>query len=147
MKDIPFEKVSLEEAIAAANTGFAPAAAPVSKAVRNDDWARLRQSAGAASHELSGEAFAWLSKLPKEKRPNHLARQFPRIVNQLAGLWKRPLRCELYLDNLALDLRGGRRGFPAEIAAEIVMLKDYFTTVVAPVRYDVWGERIGMADE
>jgi hypothetical protein len=145
MNDIPFEKVTVAEARAAADAHFAR---PVEAApVRKEDWTAKRQAGGLDSRELTAAAFAWLSQLPKDKRPDELARQYPRIANQLAGLWKRPLHCELYLDNLALDLRGARRGFPASVATEVAVLKEYFTTVVAPVRYDVWGERIGRIEE
>lgn len=142
MKDIPFQKVSVEEAKAALNTSIAPAAPPKPK----DDWKLKREPNGAENQELDPPTFKWLSQLPKDKRPNALPRQYPRIANRLASLWKRPIHCELYLDDLVMDLRGGRRGFPAEVAAEITALKEYFTTVVAPVRYDIWGERIGFME-
>jgi hypothetical protein len=143
MNDIPFEKVSVEEAKAAFNTSIAPLPAPQPEI----DWETKRESDATANQELDPLTFKWLSQLPKDRRPNALARLFPHVANKLATLWKRPLHCELYLDDLVMDLRGGRRGFPAEVATEVATLREYFTTVVAPVRYDVWGERIGSAGE
>jgi hypothetical protein len=142
MNDIPSKKMSLDKAKSVLNADTAPPPA----SVRKEDWTLNRAPAAAESDELTGATFTWLSQLPKEKRPNALARQFPHVANKLAALWKLPLHCELYLDDLVLDLRGGRRGFPPEVAAEITALKAYFTTEVAPVRYDVWGERIGMSE-
>jgi hypothetical protein len=142
MNDIPSKKVSPDRAKAVFNVDTAPP--PTSP--RKEDRTLDRAPAGAEIDELTAATFTWLSQLPKEKRPNALARQFPHVANKLAALWKRPLHCELYLDDLVLDLRGGRRGFPPRVAEEIAVLKTYFTTEVAPVRYDVWGERIGMTE-
>lgn len=143
MSEITFEKVSAEDAKSVIDAGDVPTPAFYPDQNRQEQ----RETTGVECEELGPLTFAWLSQLPSGKRPNHLAHQFPRIANQLADLWKYSLRCELYLDTLAVDLRGGRRGFPPEVANEIVVLKNYYTTEVAPVRYDVWGERIGFVAE
>jgi hypothetical protein len=142
MSDLPSKNASVGAAKAVLN----PDTATTPASARRDDWTLKRAAVDAESYELAEAAFRWLSQLPKEKRPNVLAHQFPHIANKLAALWKQPLYCELYLDNLVFDLRGDRRGFPPEIAAEIATLKAYFTTEVAPVRHDVWGERIGFVE-
>jgi hypothetical protein len=143
MNHILFEKVTVEQAEAVINAGPAHTRSPV----LNQDWSLKRQPAATQGHELAGQTFAWFSKLPKEKRPKELARRFPHVANRLAGLWSHSLQCELYFDDLVMDLRGGRRGFPPEVSAEITALREYFLTVVAPVRYDVWGERIGLTPD
>jgi hypothetical protein len=148
MNDIPFEKVALEEARAILDSTIVPANADCTAAAPPPSAAsETPPRTGSEQHALCADAFAWLSQLPRDKRPLQLARQFPRIANQLALLWQQPLRCELYLDGLVIDLRGGRRGFPPPVDAEIRTLRTFYTEEVAPVRFDVWGGRIGLCPE
>ena len=67
----------------------------------------------------------WLASLPEEICPMELARQFPRIANRLRQLWKQVARCEEYLDDLLVDRRGTRKGFPPKIAQELQALREY----------------------
>jgi hypothetical protein len=143
MDEIPFEKVSVEDAkrVLQADTlknDVRPA--PPNK------WERSRSMPGesASSSDLTPLAFKWLAALPREARPNSLARQFPRIANRLAEIWKRPLQCERYIDDLMIDLRGGRQGFPPAVAAEIAALKVHFLRTTNTVHFGVWGNRIGV---
>lgn len=71
---------------------------------------------------LSPAAHVWLRKLPSTVRPNHLADQFPRIANRLALVWRDCDLVEHVLDDLLIDRRGGRRGFPSEVGAELLRL-------------------------
>jgi len=50
---------------------------------------------------------------------------FPRVANALARLWQDDIGLELYLDELLVDRRGGRRGFPPEIHNELLTLRAY----------------------
>jgi len=141
MKEIPFEKVSVDEARRVLHGDVArPVAAPPAR-----DWssARLRHS-DQSPPDLSPIAFKWLAVLPREARPNALAQQYPRIANRLAEIWKRPLQCERYIDGLMMDLRGGRKGFPKEVAAEIAALKVHFLRTTNSVHFGIWGNRIGV---
>lgn len=99
-----------------------------------------------APEELAPLTFKWLAKMPPAQRPQALPRKFPRIANRLAYVWQWPLQCERYLDELMMDERGGRQGFPEDVAQEIAALKAYFLKRTAHVRYDVWGHRIGGRD-
>ena len=67
----------------------------------------------------------WAASLPVEVQPLALLQRFPRIANALARLWQDQTGLRLYLDNLLIDGRGGRRGFSPEIHNELVMLRDY----------------------
>lgn len=141
MDEIPFTKVTLEEAKAAMqsdaiHTRTVAAPAP--------DWKRQRNPAPLPNLELSLTAFKWLAALPAKVRPHGLARHYPRIVNRLAEIWHRPLQCEAYLDELMMDKRGSRRGFPPEVAAEIAALKVHFIATANTVHFGVWGNRIGV---
>ena len=67
----------------------------------------------------------WLASLPEDICPMELARQFPRIANRLRHLWKQVARCEEYLDDLLVDRRGTRKGFPPKIVQELEALREY----------------------
>jgi len=74
---------------------------------------------------LSPAAHVWLMKLPASVRPNHLADTFPRIANRLALVWRDATLVDKVLDDLLVDKRGGRRGFPAEVSAELLRLHSF----------------------
>ena len=87
---------------------------------------------------LSEEASLFLASLPAEVAPAKLADAFPHIANKIASLWKIPRQLDPYLDSLIIDDRGGRQGFPAPIAWEILRLKDYYQSVVYPMPSSRW---------
>lgn len=142
MDEIPFEKVSVEDVKRALQ---ADTAKTETRPLPQKDWGNSRSKASQpASSDLSPVTFKWLAALPREVRPNSLAKQFPRIANRLAEIWKRPLQCERYIDDLMIDLRGGRQGFPPSVAAEIAALKVHFVRTTNTVHFGVWGNRIGV---
>ncbi len=61
---------------------------------------------------LSLEAARWLDELPGTVRPERTAARFPHIANNLCTRWPTPQACISYFDELVLDNRGGRAGFP-----------------------------------
>ncbi len=64
-----------------------------------------------------------------ELYPDVLEERFPRVFNKLLELWETP-HIEQYLQDLMVDRRGGtRQGFPAEAAAEIIRLSNYFQSL------------------
>lgn len=139
MDPIPFVKVTIDEAKAALQrdarkTSVAPTQAR--------DWAVRRTSSNHVLPDLSAATFKWIASMPLKLRPYQLARQFPRIANRLAETWSRPEICERYLDELIMDSRGGRKGFPPEVATEIAALKAHFMRVAATVQYGVWSNRL-----
>ena len=126
-----FEKVTIEDAIAAKKAEDEP--------VKEDvNWAFKRRQLLSSEMKLQNETCAWLVALPERVRPLHLARKFPRIANQLASAWTRPVVCDQIFDELMLDHRGKRQGFPLEIAREITELRAYFSTEVFVVKQDAW---------
>jgi hypothetical protein len=88
---------------------------------------------GNQDEQLSEAAALLLETIPPPVAPTQLAAEFPRIANRIAGLWKIPRQMDPYLDSLIMDKRGGRKGFPAPIAWELLRLKDYYQTVVYPL--------------
>ena len=139
MDHIPFVKVSVEEAKEALQADVIKnKVTPAPKM----NWNPNRLPPTSNSRELAAGTFKWMATLPAQRRPYALARQHPRIANRLAEIWKRPLQCERYLDDLMLDLRGDRAGFPPDVAAEIAALKVHFLRTSNTVHFGVWGNRI-----
>ena len=60
-----------------------------------------------------------------EVQPRALLQRLPRIANALARLWQDDVRLRFYLDDLLVDRRGGRHGFPPEILNELLVLREY----------------------
>src|SRR5215831_3607970 len=58
-----------------------------------------------------------------EQYPHALEDRFDRILSKIDELWDRPEIHE-YFSDLIIDKRGGRQGFPEEVLADILMLRD-----------------------
>ena len=102
------------------------------------DYSARRGSQGKDSLELSAAAQALLASIEEPVRPKELAAAFPRIINQMAGLWSSPRRMNRYLEQLLTDARTSRKGFTLGILTELTTLKDYYQTKVFPVPHDAW---------
>ncbi|HWW06784.1 hypothetical protein [Collimonas sp.] len=124
LSPLAFEKVSIVEAKAVLD-GVDDA--PKTEAKR---WELLRRLEDRKDHDLCEPTYQWFAKLPANEKPWELARYFPRITNQLAQSWERPAVCMRFLEQLLLDNRGGRQGFPVNVAREIMALQHYFNQLV-----------------
>jgi hypothetical protein len=89
------------------------------------EWARVRAPARLRDAELSIKARNWLERLPEEVRPRLLCERFPRIVNQLAACWADVGLIDHLLQDLLIDHRGGREGFPPDVVEEVALLYEY----------------------
>jgi len=74
----------------------------------------------------------WLNQLPEHVRPYRLTDNFPRLAVKMAELWGKPIPLQNYLRSLVLDDRGGRQGFPEEIAGELLRLTSYVEEKIGP---------------
>jgi len=74
---------------------------------------------------LTPAASAWLRALPMRLKPLQLCNAYQRVVNRIAGAWSDPALTDGVFNELLLDRRGGRKGFPPGIAAEILRLHAY----------------------
>ena len=92
------------------------------------------------AEELSSEARRWLEELPPNVRPHRLAAEFPRIANTLVRRWNTPHFCLEYFDELLIDARGNRRGFPLAVMLDIAELKSHFQMTVHWTPRTVWDE-------
>jgi hypothetical protein len=87
---------------------------------------------------LLSDTIRWLAALPPDVRPTALPTQFVRIANALARIWSDHRRCLDYLEELLIDRRGSRQGFPFDVALEIAGLKDYYETTIHPTAQTAW---------
>jgi len=118
---LEFEKVSLNDARKALEETGPAAYAPPRKV---ENWEAKRTDT--PSEPLGEEAVAWIMELPESVRPKQLALRYARIANRICKAWKDPVKCERLLDDLMTDRRGGRKGFPLQIANELATLRDHY---------------------
>jgi hypothetical protein len=69
-----------------------------------------------------------LASLPRTAYPFALASKYPRIVNLLALHWEDRLACPEYFEELLVDRRGGRQGFPTDVLLDLRNLREYWYT-------------------
>lgn len=91
-----------------------------------------------AAVELSPRAIQWLASLDERIRPRILPGLYIRIVNTIADRWSEPDLMRSYFDELMVDRRGDRAGFPDDILVELSTLKHYYDKDLFPVKEDVW---------
>ena len=88
------------------------------------EWLRYRKAR--PIDRLLPISSRWLDRLPLDMHPSALATQYPRIVNLIALQWSDSDACSAYLEDLLVDRRGARQGFPAVVQRELVRLHDYW---------------------
>ena len=90
---------------------------------------------------MNEQLSTYLADAP-ELYPHRLEERFPRIVNKLVAAWPSPDSTAAVFDDLLIDRRGGRQGFPPEIAREIFQLSIAYERLRAKPaeKKDVWGE-------
>lgn len=91
------------------------------------DWTGQRKAMPAAF--LFPATARWMASLPFEFQPTAIGVAFPRIANVLASLWTRPDALTSYLNELLIDKRGGRSGFPIKVLRELHALRAYYATL------------------
>ena len=91
-----------------------------------------RTSSTATDRELKAYGIKFLAALPVTVRPLKLGEKYPRIVNTLGLLRGQPTSFRAYFNDLFVDHRGDRQGFPPDIEEELARLKIFFETAVWP---------------
>jgi hypothetical protein len=97
-----------------------PAAEPAAGA---DPWTQRRKPPREDDKSLTSETHHWLHKIPSGLHPKRLGRQFPRVTNRIAQAWNDVAETEELFEELLVDRRGGRRGFPQPIVIELQRLR------------------------
>jgi hypothetical protein len=105
--------------------------------------AARRAPDGPEDRTLNAAAQVWYAALPKTVQPALLAERYPGICNRMSERWQHPDLVIPYFDDLLMDNRGGRQGFPISIAIEIASLKEYFLDALAAHKLDVWDRNVG----
>ena len=70
-------------------------------------------------------AERWSAALPTTVRPDALIERFPRIANLLALQWSDANARAAYFDELLVDRRGHRQGFPPPVLDELLRLRNH----------------------
>jgi hypothetical protein len=92
-------------------------------ALKDASYAHMRVAEPAT--EPLPTTFKWIARLPAHLRPYELLRQHPRVANALAADWGDPQAFHARLDDLLVDKRGNRRGFPDDVCVELLALRSY----------------------
>lgn len=66
-----------------------------------------------------------------------LEEHFPRLVQEILAYWGTPT-CFEQLQDLLVDNRGDRSGFPAEVYSDLSLLLTLVPRPKGP--YDIWGD-------
>ncbi len=94
----------------------------------------MRRAQENGETQLTTEAQALLSSLDEAVRPQELAARYPRIVNQIARQWRTPTLMDKYFQDLLMDTRGNRQGFPLKIVMELSTLREHYTGMSGSAR-------------
>ena len=86
------------------------------------DWTTMRRAR--PFNQLLPGTQRWAASLPDVARPIELMRTYPGIANRIASAWRNPEAAHDVLDDLLVDRRGGRRGFPPFEHAELLRLQE-----------------------
>lgn len=84
------------------------------------------RAAPQAPEELPPATIQWIISLPALCRPLYLTKSFPKIANKLALLWPDRELTQNYFNDLLMDTRGGRQGFPREVFDDLMRLLQHF---------------------
>ena len=68
-----------------------------------------------------------------------LEQQFPRLVGEILAVWGSP-GCFEKLQDLLVDSRGGREGFPADVYSDLSLLLTITPRPQGP--YDIWNDAL-----
>ena len=89
------------------------------------DWEGARSPQREQDLVLSDQVLAWLKLLPQPVRPSALCAHYPRVANRIALCWSDPHLTEQVFDALLLSQRGKRKGFPPQVAVEMMRLRAF----------------------
>ncbi len=67
--------------------------------------------------------MTWRDSLQQQHRPTQLCALFPRVANRLALCWNDAVLASRVLDELVVDKRRNRAGFPREVSQELIRLR------------------------
>jgi len=87
------------------------------------DFTRQRRAAPVAF--LLPSTQKWHDALPRRVQPHALCDFYPRVANFIAAMWGDTESLRTYFDELLVDRRRGRKGFPPDVFNDLRGLRDY----------------------
>ena len=116
-----------------------PAAADINPSPADAAFKSMRSTTEGSDAQLTKEGTALLASLDDGVRPKELASRYPRIVNKIARDWRLPSQLDRYFQELLMDTRGNRQGFPLKIVMELSTLREHYTGMSGTARAaSVW---------
>lgn len=106
-----------------------PQTAPAGDASEQKAW--KRRDSQLLDQSLQSFTEMWLKGLPEKVRPLNCAEHYPRVLNKIAALWSLNERCMDYLNELVVDVRGGREGFSYGVLGELRRLRTHRVALMA----------------
>ena len=97
-----------------------------------EPWMPMRRPPREADSTLAATTRVWLRRLPPGRRPLRLCERFARVANRIAWCWPDADLRQQVLEDLLVDRRGGRTGFPPPVVAELRRLRDFDQRQAAP---------------
>lgn len=92
----------------------------------------LPSPSGAPGRTLDPRAERLFDSLPAAHRLPLLRQHYPHVVNRIAADWPMPRRMSAVFDELIVDARGSRNGFPFEAVLELMQLHEYYVGTLHP---------------
>lgn len=105
-------------------------------------WVALRRAPRECDRAITGTTRHWLRRLPARRRPLRLCTDFPRVANRIAWCWNDRHLSEQLLEDLLVDRRGGRQGFPLPVVRELQRLREFNAQQRVETRPEGWWDRV-----
>lgn len=96
---------------------------PAAEPTTESGWQRLREPPRPQDLVLSTLAKRWCESLQQRYQPTQLCALFPRLANRLALCWNDEALASRVLDDLVVDKRRNRAGFPPAVSQELIRLR------------------------
>lgn len=88
--------------------------------------------------DLDNRSKQILKAMPLDVRPSNVVSKFPHIMNLISRSWNEPKEFVKTLDELLIDDRGNRVGFPFAVIVELTELREYYFSTVRPEARKLW---------
>jgi hypothetical protein len=85
----------------------------------------LARSARAPREALERDAASLVNSLPPQLSLEETARNFPHVINRLAMCWNNARDLQKAVDDLLIDDRLKREGFPLKVLVELTEVRDW----------------------
>jgi hypothetical protein len=111
-------------------------AAQQNKLAVEEAKAKIRRTS--SKKALDNRSIVIIETLPKAIRPTGIIANFPHIMNLIAANWHEPRAFVQTLDELLMDDRGNRAGFPFAVIVELTDLREHYFSSVRPEARKLW---------